>query len=246
MVAEGYATAASVHEATGYPVAVAFDAGNLEPVAETIREKLPDCSIIIAGDNDKSGVGQEKARAAAAASGGKVVIPERPSDWPDDRNSYHWNDAHGRCGSDVVKAAFGSAVARAPVEKPSDEAVLKRLADLPSVDYERVRKDEAGKLGIRVATLDAEMAKQRQTEPEETSCGSFNLPDPEPWHDAVDGAELLDSLTDNIKRHVILACLCGRDARAVDCAHPRIRYSGQSRRSLPLQARRRNAARQPR
>ena len=33
LVAEGYATAASLHEATGLPVAVAFDAGNLVHVA---------------------------------------------------------------------------------------------------------------------------------------------------------------------------------------------------------------------
>ncbi|HRQ59181.1 MAG TPA: DNA primase, partial [Azoarcus taiwanensis] len=36
LVAEGYATAASLHEATGLPVAVAFDAGNLLPVAEAL------------------------------------------------------------------------------------------------------------------------------------------------------------------------------------------------------------------
>src|SRR5258708_328490 len=40
-IAEGYATAATVHEATGYAVAVAFDAGNLEAVATALREKLP-------------------------------------------------------------------------------------------------------------------------------------------------------------------------------------------------------------
>ena len=33
VIAEGFATGASIHEATGLPVAVAFDAGNLEPVA---------------------------------------------------------------------------------------------------------------------------------------------------------------------------------------------------------------------
>ena len=38
LVAEGYATAASLHMATGYPVAVAFDAGNLLPVAEALPQ----------------------------------------------------------------------------------------------------------------------------------------------------------------------------------------------------------------
>ena len=133
-IAEGYATGASVHEVTGYPVAVAFDAANLVPVAETIRKKCPDCLIIIAGDNDKSGVGQDKARAAAAASGGKELIPERPSDWPDDWNSYDWNDAHGREGLEAVKAAFDAAIAAA--RKPVDEVVSAAgdISETPAMD----------------------------------------------------------------------------------------------------------------
>ena len=51
-VCEGYATAASVHEATGHAVAVAFDAGNLEPVARALRVKLPDAKLILCADND--------------------------------------------------------------------------------------------------------------------------------------------------------------------------------------------------
>ena len=39
LVAEGYATAASLHEATGYPVAVAFDAGNLAHVTKALRQQ---------------------------------------------------------------------------------------------------------------------------------------------------------------------------------------------------------------
>lgn len=51
-VAEGYATAASIHEATGYPVAVAFDAGNLEAVALVLRQKHPGVQIVICADDD--------------------------------------------------------------------------------------------------------------------------------------------------------------------------------------------------
>ena len=40
-IAEGFATAATIHEATGYAVAVAFNAGNLEAVTRVLREKLP-------------------------------------------------------------------------------------------------------------------------------------------------------------------------------------------------------------
>ena len=52
VIAEGFATGASIHEATGLCVAVAFDAGNLEPVAQAIRAKRPDAQIVIAADDD--------------------------------------------------------------------------------------------------------------------------------------------------------------------------------------------------
>ena len=52
LVAEGYATAASLHEATGLPVAVAIDAGNLRPVAEALRKRYPRIKFLICGDDD--------------------------------------------------------------------------------------------------------------------------------------------------------------------------------------------------
>lgn len=77
---EGYATAASIHAATGYRVWVCFDCGNLLDVAETVRDLHPDARIVICGDNDgpdKQGrrAGPEKAREAAAAVGGFVALP---------------------------------------------------------------------------------------------------------------------------------------------------------------------------
>jgi putative DNA primase/helicase len=89
-IAEGYATSATVHEATGWPVAVAFDAGNLEPVARALREKHPAISMIVAGDDDhltEGNPGRTRAEAAARAVGGVVVLPEfgpdRPEPWTD-------------------------------------------------------------------------------------------------------------------------------------------------------------------
>lgn len=84
LICEGFATGASLHEATGEMVVVAFNAGNLLPVAQIIRKKYHDKDIIICGDNDLSGVGQRAANEAAAAVGGLVHIPDVPgSDWND-------------------------------------------------------------------------------------------------------------------------------------------------------------------
>lgn len=51
--AEGYATAATVHMATGWPVVVCFDAGNLMPVITAWRKLYEDTKFIIAADDDK-------------------------------------------------------------------------------------------------------------------------------------------------------------------------------------------------
>ncbi|MGE8127735.1 PriCT-2 domain-containing protein [Methylobacterium sp. NPDC080182] len=52
VLCEGFATGASIHEATGLPVMVCFDAGNLSAVASALRDKLPEARIILAADND--------------------------------------------------------------------------------------------------------------------------------------------------------------------------------------------------
>lgn len=52
LVAEGYATAATLHMATGYPVAVAFDAGNLMPVAATLAKRYRSAKMLVCGDDD--------------------------------------------------------------------------------------------------------------------------------------------------------------------------------------------------
>lgn len=74
ILAEGFATAATLHEATGHPVAVCGSAGNLRPVALGIRAKYPSIHIIIAGDADP--VGRQKALEAVEAVNGVVCLPD--------------------------------------------------------------------------------------------------------------------------------------------------------------------------
>ena len=74
-VAEGYATAASIHEATGCEVWVALNAGNMGKVGQFLRENMPGADIVFVGDNDRSGTGQKAATDAAEAVKGRVIIP---------------------------------------------------------------------------------------------------------------------------------------------------------------------------
>jgi uncharacterized protein (DUF927 family)/phage/plasmid primase-like uncharacterized protein len=85
-VAEGLATAATIHEATGWPVAVAFDAGNLEAVARELRTLHADALLIVCADDDhatKGNPGRTKAEAAAAAVGGVLCLPQFAADRPE-------------------------------------------------------------------------------------------------------------------------------------------------------------------
>ncbi|MBV9748834.1 MAG: toprim domain-containing protein, partial [Acetobacteraceae bacterium] len=104
LIAESFATAATLHEATGLPVAVAFDACNLLAVAKAHRERDPARPLIFAADNDHGlplgdpplpNVGKEKAETAAREVGGTVLLPhfaldEAGTDWND------WAAKHGK------------------------------------------------------------------------------------------------------------------------------------------------------
>ena len=77
LIAEGYATAASLHEATGLSVAVAFDAGNLLPVAEVLAKEYG-CKVLLCADDDfatDGNPGVAAARTAALAVDGRVLVP---------------------------------------------------------------------------------------------------------------------------------------------------------------------------
>lgn len=79
LVCEGFATGASLHEATKLPVAVAFDAGNIESVSKALAEKYKGIEITICADNDQyrdNNVGLEKAKKAALAVGAKLAVPQ--------------------------------------------------------------------------------------------------------------------------------------------------------------------------
>lgn len=107
LVAEGYSTAATLHAATGLPVAVAFDAGNLLPVAQALQKSHRAERILICADDDyiqkcqecrkptavagplcghcgkehgQSNPGCQAAAAAALAVGGHWLAPTFPAD----------------------------------------------------------------------------------------------------------------------------------------------------------------------
>ena len=82
-VAEGFATAATIHEVTDRPCFVAYSASNLVPATEYVRNYHD--NVVIVADNDEGGVGQRYAEQAAAKYGARVIVPPEPGD----ANDYH-------------------------------------------------------------------------------------------------------------------------------------------------------------
>jgi phage/plasmid primase-like uncharacterized protein len=75
-VAEGFATAATIHETTNRPCVVAYSASNIVPVTGAMREQFGAAQdIVIVADNDSSGVGQRYAEQACAKYGARMVMP---------------------------------------------------------------------------------------------------------------------------------------------------------------------------
>jgi len=78
LLAEGYATAATLHQATGHAVAVCFNCGNLVAVARALRAKFPRLRFVVCADNDTATPGNPgltAAHQAAKAIGARVAVP---------------------------------------------------------------------------------------------------------------------------------------------------------------------------
>lgn len=98
-VAEGFATAASIHLATGGAVVCSFDAGNLPAVAVAIKKLYPDKSVVICGDDDRGkekNIGREKAEEAAKRTFSSCVFVSGCT-------GSDWNDLHVEKGLEVVR-----------------------------------------------------------------------------------------------------------------------------------------------
>lgn len=83
LLCEGFATGASLQEATGLAVAVAFDAGGLLPVAQSLAKYYTGVHVLVCADDDfltPGNPGVSSASAAAMAVGGAFVAPRFESD----------------------------------------------------------------------------------------------------------------------------------------------------------------------
>lgn len=178
LVAEGYATAATLHECSGLPVAVAFDAGNLVHVAKALLEAYPRSRIVVCADDDyiqkcklcheptpvavrecaSCGLphghvnpGVEAARAAAFGVSGITLVPS----WPFDRGGKKITDfndlaTHAEGGPHLVRAQVWEALRLAGWDGPQTSTPAAVTATRGAGDGERPAAASIMQLGDAV------------------------------------------------------------------------------------------------
>lgn len=163
-LAEGFATAASIHMATGKPVVIAFDAGNLPKVAAKMTAILPkNAPVYIAADNDASQTGIKKAAEAAQVLGNRarVVMPEFTGDeiarfqqkHGQDSLPSDYNDLHELRGLDAVQSALNRPLAPETLpetalrhEEVREHNNAQAIAGLEPAEAQQLFEAELGKI----------------------------------------------------------------------------------------------------
>jgi antirestriction protein ArdC/phage/plasmid primase-like uncharacterized protein len=151
VIAEGYATAASLSEALDQATIAAFDSGNLPHVARALHEKFPDKPIIIAGDDDRhlqatQGInpGRAKAEEAAKAVGGKAIFPIfAPGEQTANPKSFSdFNDlaTKSELGRNGVERQAIAAVSKALLEKEERQEQMHQLEQEQKQDVKQEQR----------------------------------------------------------------------------------------------------------
>jgi uncharacterized protein (DUF927 family) len=187
-ITEGFATGVSVYEATGHAVAVAFDCGNLLPVALECARSTRPCASSYARMTTATPPAIRAARKPPKPRAPLMACWRCRRSWTEVTMSKltDFNDLHDpalilECITQAQPVALSDETQAdeaelsgtlPPVAEPTEAAedtsapesfiaTIQRLAALGQVEYDRVRKQEAKALGLRVSILDAEVEEAR-------------------------------------------------------------------------------------
>lgn len=144
LITEGIADAISCYEATGYPCLAAISKSQLANAAQAVKNKYPQALIVMCGDNDADGGGQQAAIAAAKAVNGVVVIPSGFKDF---------NDLHQAQGLEVVKMTIDAAMESKKAVPPSEDGTAPLENDLATKIIENEKTKSIIKPMLNVVTV---------------------------------------------------------------------------------------------
>jgi putative DNA primase/helicase len=187
-------------------------------------EQLRGTHVVIFNDNDDQGRAHAEAVVQSLAGVAKRVqrldLAQHWSSMPEKADISDWlAQGHERAELDQLIASApdyaqepqGAQQTATQPEQNGDaeDAELERLAKLSALEYDKQRKEAAEKLQCRAPTLDKLVAANRKElgldEVEDTKQGRpMTFTDPEPWPDPVDGAELLNNISAEILRYMVM------------------------------------------
>jgi putative DNA primase/helicase len=139
VVAEGWATAKSIHLATGHTSVVAFSSSGFMKVPPLLRKKYPTARIILAPDNDESQDAIKKAEKAARLDGCEIIVP-------DIEGGSDFDDLRQADGLEEIRRQFAG-----NVEKPQLHDLV--VVDAASVEPEKVDWLWPGKFALGKLSL---------------------------------------------------------------------------------------------
>jgi len=131
LIAEGYATGATLHEVTGLAVACAFSACNLKPVAEALKRKYTGAILVICADDDHAidgNPGLTKATEAALAVNGLLAVPYFSGNRG--LKDTDFNDLACLAGPEAVKDCIEGAQKPGKEHHPALPFLFRRLSDI--------------------------------------------------------------------------------------------------------------------
>ena len=173
IIAEGFATAQTVSRAANLPVIAAFNAGNIAPVAQLYRDRFPERSVIIAGDNDHSknadqNVGRRKSEEAAVSVAGYTLLPDFA---PDDRGT-DWNDYEKTNGVDATRQAVASGLRSIEAKHiAAESSILRQEQDKEAKAHQLVeeRQQQAHEdEEVEIELVEREQEAEREQEQEQS------------------------------------------------------------------------------
>lgn len=201
-IVEGYVTGASVFEATGLPVAVAFDAGRLLAVAQALRAKFPSMPIVLCADDDhrtEGNPGLAKAYEAARDVRGTLAVPDFGPERADRQTDF--NDMATARGPDAVRLAVVTTWPLFVANNDSWALLTEACHQTPESDHSRAwelsgevetyfNRDDPGQfhhMAAAAAKIFAMAGPRAQKAPQSDDHDADDVPPPEPQGDAVEG-----------------------------------------------------------
>lgn len=181
---------------------IATTSGSADSATKADWSPLAGREVVIWPDNDEPGqrYAQMVIKALAPLGCKTSIVSIQELNLPPKGDVVDWLKANPSAKAAEVFALPKEEVIP-PVYKESTDDALARLAAMSPLEYERVREDEAQRLGVRLSILDQEVEKLRK-KTDDTGADTM-FPAIRPWAEPIEPAEVLSEIYHTIRRFIV-------------------------------------------